>query len=215
MGCGGSKEKLEAHKSQLSTQDFSSAQGPVWNSADVSAGVGVLRAAVVNKNSSTIQTTEGKVLLNVQLSKPAGTKDALAFTENGQSAIVVLVCCTGMATFGSGTPHTWDVWGAKPSKEGQQPESTPIGTPMFKWGTYTQKIDKPLFFMDVNGSEVFHTKCLSYSACLSVGPDGSKPAAAIEGIEYAKGFGGTVTFAKGVDPIIALVSGYAALLFSG
>ena len=63
---------------------------------------------------------------------------------------------------------------------------------------------------------VLSMKGMAGSSCILVnGPDGTTAAAVVEGASYVDPLIGTCTFAKGVDPIMALAMCSAMLSISG
>ena len=74
--------------------------------------------------------------------------------------------------------------------------------------------DKPIEYLDTTGAKVLSAKLVSYSMAKVYGPDGKSLAATVEKMKPLS-FEATCTFAKGVDPIIALAMANQALSMSG
>eukprot|EP00927_Polykrikos_kofoidii_P055752 TRINITY_DN49970_c0_g1_i1.p1 TRINITY_DN49970_c0_g1~~TRINITY_DN49970_c0_g1_i1.p1 ORF type:complete len:209 (-),score=24.47 TRINITY_DN49970_c0_g1_i1:9-635(-) len=204
MGCCGSSEKMNILKTQLAMQDFSSSQGKqglVYDFAEIS---GELRLNPISKKEASIEVGDQVVLRMVE------SKTAVSFDEPTSGESVVLIWGPDLHPL----TLSWEVWSAK--SNGGQPAPAPNGQSMYKWGSFTKSTMSnfdPVKYVDAAGSPVLSAilqSQMSY-ACAIYGPDGSTPAATLEGMTMNKLNRGLLTFAKGVDPIMALASARAAV----
>mmetsp|Transcript_20660 Transcript_20660/g.24829 ORF Transcript_20660/g.24829 Transcript_20660/m.24829 type:complete len:215 (-) Transcript_20660:268-912(-) len=201
MGCGPSKASLDAIKVQLPQLDFTHFHGLACDGLAEFAEGGVLKTVKKSNSESEVQTADGgKVLLKVKFGD-----SAIEYIDPASGAVVLLVCQQQLGNFFSGQPTIWSVWAAKPAQPGQQPEHTHNGSMMFKWATANVLGDGPLEYLDSNGALVCKIALLSYKTAKVIGADGVKVGAVLEDIanpHVAKAITGTITFAKGIDPVI-------------
>ena len=105
----------------------------------------------------------------------------------------------------------WVIWTAEDAAQtGQPPEATPIGASMYKFGTIkTRTSDAIPEFFDASGTKVMTAKdwrAEGRNAVVLQSADGTTPMAKVTFLITYDGhlWNADVTFAKGVDPIIAL-----------
>ena len=122
---------------------------------------------------------------------------------------VVLFANTKGGTAYTRKESEWVIWTAEDAAQtGQPPEATPVGASMYKFGTIkTRTSDAIPEFFDASGTKVMTAKdwrAEGRDAVVLQSADGTTPMAKVDflysGILWKAG----VTFAKGVDPIIAL-----------
>jgi hypothetical protein len=203
MGCGAS---TAGTKAALASAEFSSKLS--WSG--ISAVTGVLKAVKTGKDAGQLQDTEGTSILNIV---PSGDR-AWCFNEPASGTTVVLVCLTQLGNFFSGKRKSeWTIFTSKDSaRTGQPPEATPIGTTMYKFGALSMPLAGPMEYLDPSGAKLFFAKPGNgMFITLIDGTDGTSPAAVVEGLAVGGQWKATCTFAKGVDPIIAIIMGVQAM----
>lgn len=199
MGCGSS---TAVTKEVLASAEFSSKLS--WSG--ISAVTGVLKAVKTGKGAGQLQDTEGTAILNIV---PSGDR-AWCLNEPASGTTVMLVCLTQRANFFSGQKTTeWTIFTSEDSAQtGQPPEATPIGTTMYKFGALSLPFSGPMEYLDPSGAKLFFAKPGNgMFITLIDGTDGTSPAAVVEGLAVGGQWKATCTFAKGVDPIIAIIMG--------
>ena len=176
------------------------------------SAVGLQQADHAGKGKAEIKDASGTVLLEAK--DDGGT----VVTDPTTGSAVVLIVNTQMGNFFMKKPTLWSVYTATATSSGQQPEATPAGAQMYRLGTFTSGFNtkKPMVYTDTSGEVVLSMKGMAGSSCILVnGPDGTTAAAVVEGASYVDPLIGTCTFAKGVDPIMALAMCSAMLSISG
>ena len=103
----------------------------------------------------------------------------------------------------------WVIWTAEDAAQtGQPPEATPVGASMYKFGTIkTRTSDAIPGFFDASGTKVMTAKdwrAEGRNAVVLQSADGTTPMAKVNFLSPGSFWKADVTFAKGVDPIIAL-----------
>ena len=103
----------------------------------------------------------------------------------------------------------WVIWTAEDAAQtGQPPEATPVGASMYKFGTIkTRTSDAIPEFFDASGTKVMTAKdwrAEGRDAVVLQSADGTTPMAKVNFLNEGHLWNADVTFAKGVDPIIAL-----------
>ena len=213
MGCGSSKPKINAHKAALASAEFSGTLS--WGG--LASITGTLSGVKAGKGKAQIKDTSGTVLLEAKKDDGRGA----VVTDPTTGRAVVLIVNTQMGNFFTRKPTLWSVYTATATSSGQQPEATPAGAQMYRLGTFTSGFNtkKPMVYTDTSGEVVLSMKGMAGSSCILVnGPDGTTAAAVVEGVSnplYTSPLIGTCTFAKGVDPIMALAMSSAMLSISG
>ena len=169
-------------------------------------------AIKTGKGAGQLQDAAGTVLLEII---PSGDR-AWCFIEPSSGATVVLVCRLQMGNGFTGKRTTWGIWTAEDNAETGAPEATPIGTSMYKFGSLSlHPAGRPYEYLDPSGAKLFTAKPGSSSFTLIDGTDGKSPAAVVENIAIGVTWKGTCTFAKGVDPIVAIIMGVMGASMSG
>ena len=213
MGCGSSTAKINEHKAALASAEFSGTLS--WGG--LASITGTLVAVKAGKGKSELKDTSGTVVLRAE--RDAG--GATVVTDPTTGSAVVLIVNTQMGNFFTRKPTLWSVYTATATSSGQQPEATPAGAQMYRLGTFTSgfNMKKPMVYTDPSGEVVLSIKGFagSQSNVLVNGPDGITPAAVVEGMKFGAGcpLMGTCTFAKGVDPLMALAMSCDYLAISG
>ena len=203
MGCGGSTAKEKAAIASAEFDFKQSWKGTLAACRSMSTVENVLVGKMGNGNTGQLQDTAGTVLLDIV---PSGGKATSFNTPDGKT--VVLCANTIMGDFGLRTACEWVVWTAEDAAQlGLSPEATPTGASMYKFGTIKMKNERVSFF-DASDTNVMTTKGdLSHMAhkVKLYSADGTTLMAMVEDMkEGPLCWKGKVTFAKGVDPIIAL-----------
>ena len=208
MGCGSSTSKINEHKAALASAEFSGTLS--WGG--LASITGTLSGVKAGKGKAALKDASGTVLLEAK--DDGGT----VVTDPTTGSAVVLIVNTQMGNFFMKKPTLWSVYTATATSSGQQPEATPAGAQMYRLGTFTSGFNtkKPMVYTDTSGEVVLSMKGMVGSSCILVnGPDGTTAAAVVEGASYVDPLIGTCTFAKGVDPIMALAMCSAMLSISG
>ena len=208
MGCGSSTSKINEHKAALASAEFSGTLS--WGG--LASITGTLSGVKAGKGKAELKDASGTVLLEAK--DDGGT----VVTDPTTGSAVVLIVNTQMGNFFMNKPTLWSVYTATATSSGQQPEATPAGAQMYRLGTFTSGFNtkKPMVYTDTSGEVVLSMKGMAGSSCILVnGPDGTTAAAVVEGASYVDPLIGTCTFAKGVDPIMALAMCSAMLSISG
>ena len=208
MGCGSSTVKINEHKAALASAEFSGTLS--WGG--LASITGTLSGVKAGKGKAELKDASGTVLLEAK--DDGGT----VVTDPTTGSAVVLIVNTQMGNFFMNKPTLWSVYTATATSSGQQPEATPAGAQMYRLGTFTSGFNtkKPMVYTDTSGEVVLSMKGMAGSSCILVnGPDGTTAAAVVEGASYVDPLIGTCTFAKGVDPIMALAMCSAMLSISG
>ena len=212
MGCGSSTVKINEHKAALASAEFSGTLS--WGG--LASITGTLVAVKAGKGKSEIKDTSGTVVLRAEYGG-----ESTVVTDPTTGSTVVLIVNTQMGNFFTRKPTLWSVYTATATSSGQQPEATPAGAQMYRLGTFTSgfNMKKPMVYTDPSGEVVLSIKGFAggQSNLLVNGPDGITPAAVVEGMSFASGcpLMGTCTFAKGVDPLMALAVSCEYLAISG
>ena len=103
----------------------------------------------------------------------------------------------------------WAIWTAEDAAQtGQPPEATPVGASMYKFGTIKTRTAHAIpEFFDASGTKVMTAKdwrAEGRDAVVLQSADGTTPMAKVNFLSPGLFWKADVTFAKGVDPIIAL-----------
>ena len=210
MGCGSSTAKINEHKAALASAEFSGTLS--WGG--LASITGTLSAVKAGKGKAEVKDASGTVLLRAEYLTGEGT----VVTDPTTGSAVVLIVNTQMGNLFMKKPTLWSVYTATATSSGQKPEATPAGAQMYRLGTFTSGFNpkKPMVYTDTSGEVVLSLKGFAGSACTLVnGPDGTMAAAVVEGVSLGFPLIGTCTFAKGVDPIMALAMSSAFLSISG
>jgi len=210
MGCGGSTAK---EKAAIASAKFDFKQ--TWTGIrtarrSMPTDENVLICKKMGKGKGQLQHTDGTVLLDVvpwHGDKATWHGDKATFFNTPDGKTVVLCANTIKGDLYERTACEWVVWTAEDAAQiGQSPEATPTGASMYKFGTIKLKNESVSFF-DASATKVMKTKgghALGNTVKL-YSADGTIPMAVVEDMwEGELAWEGTVTFAKGVDPIIAL-----------
>ena len=225
MGCGNSTAKFNEKFAAVEIHGLKQS----WNgiaSAKFFSEPNVLQCKKVLTESSTkavaggqLLDSAGTVLLDIV---PYGAKPSAADIDRLYMTLPAQHCFntpdgTTVVLFANtkgGDAHTrkeseWVIWTAEDAAQtGQPPEATPVGSSMYKFGTIkTRTSDAIPEFFDASGTKVMTAKdwrAEGRDAVVLQSADGTTPMAKVNflysGILWKAG----VTFAKGVDPIIAL-----------
>ena len=214
MGCGGSTG-FANEKATIAGLDIHGYK-QAWNGMSVSGG-NVLKCKKVlarapARSGGKLQDAAGTVLLDVV---PHGNKrdGPYCFNTPDGKTVVLFANTKGGDRYHRGNSE-YVIWTAADAAEsGKPPEATPTGASMFKFGTIkTNSSGAPAFF-DASDTKVMIAKDWRDDGLQSVvlySADGTTPLAVVEGMQgcppcaTAKGPPVTVSFAKGVDPIVAL-----------
>ena len=214
MGCGGSTAK---EKAAIASAEFDFKQ--TWTgirtaSRSMPTDENVLICKKMGKGKGQLQHTDGTVLLDVvpwHGDNATWHGDKATFFNTPDGKTVVLCANTIMGDFTLRTACEWVVWTAEDAAQlGQSPEATPTGASMYKFGTIKMKKERVEFF-DASDTMVMTTKgdlAVGHAAAAKpkklYSADG-RPTAMVEDMQEGPlCWKGKVTFAKGVDPIIAL-----------
>ena len=156
-----------------------------------------------------MKDSSGAALLKVHgVDAPYGKPGShYVITDAATGGTVVLIYRTQMGNYKN--PQLWSVYTATAASAGQQPEAAPTGAQMYKHGAFS--IAKERAYKDANGATVLvakrfvgnHVSNVPTHALLT-GPDQATAAAVVEGVPWGGEFIGACTFAKGVDPIMAI-----------
>jgi len=206
MGCGASTAAaVDAHKAELASAEFSGSLS--WSG--LASITGTLNAVKASKNAFEVKDSSGAALLKVHgVDAPYGKPGShYVITDAATGSTVVLIYRTQMGNYKN--PQLWSVYTATAASAGQQPEAAPTGAQMYKHGTFS--IAKERVYKDANGAAVLvakrfvgnHVSNVPTHALLT-GPDQTTAAAVVEGVPWGGEFIGACTFAKGVDPIMAI-----------
>jgi len=183
-----------------------------WNGMSVSGG-NVLKCKKVlarapARSGGKLQDAAGTVLLDVV---PHGNKmnGPYCFNTPDGKTVVLFANTKGGDNYHRGNSE-YVIWTAADAAEsGKPPEATPTGASMFKFGTIkTTSSGAPEFF-DASNTKVMTVKDWRPSGRENVvvySADGTSAMAVVEGMHTGSPptWKGDVTFATGVDPIIAL-----------
>ena len=208
MGCGASTA-VDAHKAELASVEFSGS----FSWSGLASITGTLNAVKAGKNAFEVQDLSGAVLLKVHgVDAPYGKAGShYVITDAATGSTVVLIYRT-QGNYYKKEPLLWSVYTATAASEGQQPEAAPTGAQMYKHGTFSLPLNgKERVYKDANGATVLvaqrfvgnHISNVP-THCLLTGPDQTTAAAVVEGVPWGGDFIGACTFAKGVDPIMAI-----------
>ena len=202
MGCGASTA-VNAHKAELASAEFSGSLS--WSG--LASITGTLNAVKAGKNAFEVKDSLGAALLKVHVVKAPYGKPGCHYviTDAATGSTVVLLYRTQLQMYKT---QLWSVYMATAASAGQQPEAAPTGAQMYKHGTFS--IAKERVYKDANGATVLvakrfvgnHISNVPTHALLT-GP-GPTAAAIVEGVPWGGEFIGACTFAKGVDPIMAI-----------
>ena len=211
MGCGGSSAKvIDAHKAELASAEFSGS----FSWSGLASITGTLNAVKVG-NAFEVKDVSGAVLLKANHVEGPYMKPGSYYTitDAATGSTVVLIYRTQMMSgpwSSKKEPLVWSVYTATAASEGQQPEATPTGAQMYKHGTFEYN-DKEKVYKDANGATVLVVKRFVGpqisnlpTHLLLTGPDKTTAAAVVEDVPWGGDFIGACTFAKGVDPIMAI-----------
>ena len=201
MGCGGSTAKEKAAIASAKFDFKETWTGIRTARRSMPTDENVLICKKMGKGKGQLQHTDGTVLLDMV---PFGDKATFFNTPDGKT--VVLCANTIMGDFTLRTACEWVVWTAEDAAQlGQSPEATPTGAPMYKFGTIKMKKERVEFF-DASDTMVMTTKGdLAVQSAKKLYSADGRPTAMVEDMQEGPlCWKGKVTFAKGVDPIIAL-----------
>ena len=225
MGCGNSTAKFNEKLAAVEIHGLKQS----WNgiaSAKFFSEPNVLKCNKVLTESSVkakvggqLLDGAGTVLLDVVPYGDKAPQSALGGPDTARGAThcfntpdgttVVLFANTKGGTAYTRKESEWVIWTAEDAAQtGQPPEATPVGASMYKFGTIkTRTSDAIPEFFDASGTKVMTAKdwrAEGRDAVVLQSADGTTPMAKVNflysGILWKAG----VTFAKGVDPIIAL-----------
>ena len=223
MGCGNSTAKFNEKLAAVEIHGLKQS----WNgiaSAKFFSEPNVLKCKKVLTESSAKAYTGGKlldgagtVLLDIV---PYGAKpadiDQVYITLPAQHCFntpdgttVVLFSNTKGGSVKDKDKSEWVIWTAEDAAQtGQPPEATPVGASMYKFGTIkTRTSDAIPGFFDASGTKVMTAKdwrAEGRNAVVLQSADGTTPMAKVNFLNEGHLWNADVTFAKGVDPIIAL-----------
>ena len=211
MGCAGSTA-IAKEKAAIVSLEINGLK-QAWNAISVSGGGNVLKCEKVlarapARSGAKLRNAAGQVLLDIV---PHGNKMTEPYCFNTpEGKTVVLFANTGGGDVWSRCNSIWVIWTAEDAAQtGQPPEATPTGASMFKFGTIkTTSSGAPEFF-DASNTKVMTVKDWRPSGRENVvvySADGTSAMAVVEGMHTGSPptWKGDVTFATGVDPIIAL-----------
>ena len=201
MGCGGSTAKEKAAIASAKFDFKETWTGIRTARRSMPTDENVLICKKMGKGKGQLQHTDGTVLLDMV---PFGDKATFFNTPDGKT--VVLCANTIMGDFTLRTACEWVVWTAEDAAQlGQSPEATPTGASMYKFGTIKMKKERVEFF-DASDTMVMTTKGdLAVQSAKKLYSADGRPMAMVEDMQEGPlCWKGKVTFAKGVDPIIAL-----------
>jgi len=176
-----------------------------------------------------LQDTNGTVLLDIV---PGGNKYTTFNTPDGVTVALIANTLEGDSkrrlmyeAFANRTPMEWVIWTAEDAAQtGQPPVATPAGVSMYKFGSIKMRNERVSFF-DSSATKVMTVKN-DLAKCDPFKPftvrlysaDGTTPMAVVEGmwpaVDRSLSWRGEVTFAKGLDPIIALCMAVAGNSFA-
>ena len=225
MGCGNSTAKFNEELAAVEINGLKQS----WNgiaSAKFFSEPNVLQCKKVLTESSDkakvggqLLDGAGTVLLDVVPYGDKAPQSALGGPDTARGATycfntpdgttVVLFANTKGGSWKARKESEWVIWTAEDAAQtGQPPEATPVGASMYKFGTIkTRTSDAIPGFFDASGTKVMTAKdwrAEGRDAVVLQSADGTTPMAKViflySGILWKAG----VTFAKGVDPIIAL-----------
>ena len=205
MGCGASTA-VDAHKAELASVEFSGS----FSWSGLASITGTLNAVKAGKNAFEVKDSSGAALLKVHVVKAPYGKPGCHYVITGAAtgSTVVLLYRTQLQMYKT---QLWSVYMATAASAGQQPEAAPTGAQMYKHGTFSLPLNgKERVYKDANGATVLvakrfvgnHVSNVPTHALLT-GP-GPTAAAVVEGVPWGGEFIGACTFAKGVDPIMAI-----------
>ena len=208
MGCGASTAST---KQAIASAEFSTNKS--WSGIASVSGM-LMGVKTGKKGAGQLQDAAGTVLLNIVPS--VGKAYDACFNEPATGKTVVLVCLNQMGNTFTGKATEWGIWTAEDSAQtGQPPETTPTGQSMYKFGSLRVPVRlKPTMeYLDPSGKKLFSAKmistgCSSFAVVLCDGTDGSSPAAVVDGLgngTVEETWKVTCTFAKGVDPVVAII----------
>eukprot|EP00966_Prymnesium_polylepis_P041785 970210-Prymnesium_polylepis.1 len=88
---------------------------------------------------------------------------------------------------------------------------------MFNWGQFLQVKEATVEYTDMSGAVVLTTLIKSGTAALLLAPDGSTAAVLDKYLSQGlrQGLGGTITCAKGLDPLVAFLLATSHLAVAG
>ena len=226
MGCGNSTAKFNEKLAAVEIHGLKQS----WNgiaSAKFFSEPNVLKCRKVltlgglsfaNKNAD----YEGKAKAGGQLLDGAGTVllDIVPYGDKPPTTVpycfntpdgttVVLFANTKGGSAYTRKESEWVIWTAEDAAQtGQPPEATPVGSSMYKFGTIkTRTSDAIPEFFDASGTKVMTAKdwrAEGRDAVVLQSADGTTPMAKVNFVNEDHPWKADVTFAKGVDPIIAL-----------
>jgi len=206
------RAECDVRKAVLAGQDFSAVQGMAWSGlAAMCPDGGELNVAQVNARSGEVRAGRGDVILRVsRLSR------FTSFADPASGTVVALVHLAERGNFFTHKPTTWGMWAATPSKPDQKPERAPNGMDMYRWGTCTNAVPNRgvIECDDANGERVLTATLSDNGSAIVMGPDGTLPAAVVEGIGNTCPQG-KVTFAPGVDPALAFAVSFSIACMVG
>ena len=215
MGCGNSTAKSNEKLAAVEIHGLKQS----WNgiaSAKFFSEPNVLKCRKVLTQSSgkakaggQLLDGAGTVLLDIvpHGDKPPTTVPYCFNTPDGTT--VVLFANTKGGTAYTRKESEWVIWTAEDAAQtGQPPEATPVGASMYKFGTIkTRTSDAIPGFFDASGTKVMTAKdwrAEGRNAVVLQSADGTTPMAKVNFVNEDHPWKADVTFAKGVDPIIAL-----------
>ena len=215
MGCGNSTAKSNEKLAAVEIHGLKQS----WNgiaSAKFFSEPNVLKCRKVLTQSSgkakaggQLLDGAGTVLLDIvpHGDKPPTTVPYCFNTPDGTT--VVLFANTKGGTAYTRKESEWVIWTAEDAAQtGQPPEATPVGASMYKFGTIkTRTSDAIPEFFDASGTKVMTAKdwrAEGRDAVVLQSADGTTPMAKVNFLSPGSFWKADVTFAKGVDPIIAL-----------
>ena len=226
MGCGNSTAKFNEKLAAVEIHGLKQS----WNgiaSAKFFSEPNVLQCRKVLTESSDkakvggqLLDGAGTVLLDVVPYGDKAPQSALGGPDTARGAThcfntpdgttVVLFANTKGGTAYTRKESEWVIWTAEDAAQtGQPPEATPVGASMYKFGTIKTRTAHAIpEFFDASGTKVmkgvdWRRHFDVYSVVLQ-SADGTTPMAKVNFLNGVSPWNADVTFAKGVDPIIAL-----------
>ena len=223
MGCGNSTAKFNEKLAAVEIHGLKQS----WNgiaSAKFFSEPNVLKCNKVLTESSVkakvggqLLDGAGTVLLDVVPYGDKAPQSALGGPDTARAHCFNTPDGTTVVLFANtkgGDVHTrkeseWVIWTAEDAAQtGQPPEATPVGASMYKFGTIkTRTSDAIPEFFDASGTKVMTAKdwrAEGRDAVVLQSADGTTPMAKVNFVNEDHPWKSDVTFAKGVDPIIAL-----------
>mmetsp|Transcript_77350 Transcript_77350/g.205309 ORF Transcript_77350/g.205309 Transcript_77350/m.205309 type:complete len:215 (-) Transcript_77350:165-809(-) len=206
------RTEWDARKAVFAGQDFSAVQGMEWSGlAAMCPDGGELNVAQVNARSGEVRAGSGDAILKV-----SRLRCSTMFTDPSSGAVVALVHLVERGNIFTHKNTTWSMWADTPSKPDQQPETAPNDMEMYRWGTCTNAVPNRgvIECDDANGERVLTATLSDNGSAIVMGPDGTLPAAVVEGIHNTSPQG-RVTFAPGVDPALAFAVSFTIACMAG